>query len=119
MSDPLYRDHILTHYYAPTHYGLAADFDIEVRRANPLCGDSMVLRLKFSGENIGGISFESVGCVLSRAAASILSEYIEEKSRQELRSLTTSQMLALFGVPVTPVRVGCVTLPLEALQGAL
>ncbi|MDO8451698.1 MAG: iron-sulfur cluster assembly scaffold protein [bacterium] len=119
MQDSLYHDQILSHYHAPKNYGLRSGFNIEARGSNPLCGDSITLLLKTEGGIISDVCFESAGCVISKAAASMLLENIKGKSFAVLRSITPSDMMGLLGVTVMPARVKCATLALDTLQGTI
>ena len=60
----------------PRHYGLQDRFDVEVRADNPVCGDRVVLRLAMDGTRVDRVSFESLGCSISRAATSVMTELV-------------------------------------------
>ena len=64
-------------------------------------------------------AFDGEGCILSMAAASMLTEHIQGRSLLELKALSDEDMLALVGVELGPVRVKCALLPLRALEAAL
>ena len=116
MSDPLYSEKIMLHYYHPRNYGLAPEFDAERRFANPLCGDVITVRVRFAGEKIAGVSFKHDGCVISRAAASLVTEDIKGKTKQEMREMTYTYIKELLGISVMPARIKCAMLALEAIQ---
>lgn len=119
MNDSLYRDNLLDHYHFPRNYGLTGDFDIEAKGENPLCGDSLTLRIKIAGGRIADVRFESEGCVISRASASLLYEDIKGKTIEEAKSLGRERVFELLGVAIVPVRLKCALLPLEAIQEAV
>ena len=110
MDNPLYRDFLLSHYHAPKNYGLMADFDAEQKEDNPLCGDSLTMRLKFAGDRVAAVSFVSEGCVISRASASLFSEHIRGKLKSEIQNLAVSDVLALLRAPISASRISCVLL---------
>ena len=116
MSDVLYSDKIMSHYYHPQNYGLRPEFSVERRFANPLCGDVITVRLRFIGEEVTGIFFEHDGCVISRAAASLVSEDIKGKTKQEVRDMAYPYIEGLLGISVMPARMKCTMLALEAIQ---
>ena len=116
MSDSLYRDTILDHYHFPRNYGTLVDFDVEGKTSNPMCGDEISLRVKFRKNLIKNIRFEHRGCVISRAAASLLSEYAKGKSREEIKILKISDAVSLLGIVLTPARLSCAALALEAVK---
>lgn len=68
---------------------------------------------------IGDIRFSGVGCAISLAAASLLTEQVKGKKVQEVQSYKGDMMRKMIGVALTPSRVKCATLPLEVLQKAL
>lgn len=116
MSDLLYSEKIMSHYYHPCNYGLWPEFSTERRYANPLCGDVITVRLRFIGEEIAGVCFEHEGCVISRAAASLLCEDVQGKTKPEIRELAYTHIERLLGIAVMPARMKCATLALEAIQ---
>lgn len=119
MQDSLYTDRLLEHWRAPQNYGLRDGFDAEARASNPRCGDSLTFRLRCEGDAVADCCFEHEGCVLSRASASLLSEDIKGRPLAEVRSLPPTHALGLLGVPITPGRLACALLPLEAIRQAV
>lgn len=119
----IYREEILEHYRHPHNFGELHDYDRRIDGANPLCGDSLTLYLKFSGKGqkkvIENVSFTGVGCALSTAAASLLTDRIKGRKVVELALFDKEEMLKLIGSQVAPARLKCVLLPLEALREAL
>ncbi|MBI4120595.1 MAG: SUF system NifU family Fe-S cluster assembly protein [Parcubacteria group bacterium] len=119
MEDTLYRDTLLDHYHNPRNYGLRDSFDMEAKGTNPLCGDSLTLRLKLDGGKIFDVCFESEGCVISRASASLLLEHIKGKAVAEAKAVTPEIVFSLLGVAIMPARLKCALLPLETVQSLL
>ena len=117
MSDTLYSDKILSHYYHPLNYGLRGGFDAEQRFANPLCGDMIIVRLRFDDDRVLDVCFRHEGCVISRAAASLLLEHIKGKTKDEIRGITPLYIIEeVLGISVMPARIKCATLALDAIQ---
>ncbi|MBI3442725.1 MAG: iron-sulfur cluster assembly scaffold protein [Candidatus Sungbacteria bacterium] len=116
MPDTLYSDTIMSHYYHPQNYGLWPEFSAEQRYANPLCGDIITVRMRFDGERIEAVCFEHEGCVISRAAASLLCEDILGKTKQEIREIVYADIEGLLGIAVMPARLKCSILALEAIR---
>ncbi|HEX6966801.1 MAG TPA: SUF system NifU family Fe-S cluster assembly protein [Gemmatimonadaceae bacterium] len=133
----LYQSLILEHYRRPRNQGVLDDADVSVTMKNPLCGDELVLQLAF--DDAGGVRaarFRGQGCSISLATASMMTEYITGKSRDEIDSAARrfAQMLAgdaevaadpalgdlraLSGVAKVPARIRCAQLPWEALERA-
>ena len=121
MSDSLYTDNILLHSRMPRNYGLMAKFSVEAKEENPLCGDSLVVRIAFDkkSKTIREISFEAEGCVISRAAASLLFEDIKGKTRESIKRISPRAVESLLGISISPGRLKCMLLPLEAIRKAV
>ncbi len=119
MEDVLYREQILAHYRRPRHYGLREDFDVEAIQENPTCGDTVTVRLKFSGAFVADVCFENEGCVLSGAAGSMTSDHVIGKTKDYVAAMAVEDVLRLLNVPITPGRVKCATLFLDAVKKVL
>jgi nitrogen fixation NifU-like protein len=131
----LYRDVILDHNRKPRNFGALEPADASVEGFNPLCGDRLTLRLRFSGDGIADIKFEGQGCAISTASASLMTEAVKGKSRAEAlrlfdrvhRLLTDDaapsdelgKLAALSGVREYPARVKCASLCWHTLASAL
>jgi nitrogen fixation NifU-like protein len=117
-----YREEILDHYRYPRnqgvlHYAHGVD-------ENPLCGDSLAMDIVFE-EDITGqshvtlIRFQGTGCAISQASASMLSEYMQDKTLEEIKTLNTKHVLSLLGINISPARTKCAYLCLHVLHNAL
>jgi nitrogen fixation NifU-like protein len=74
--DSLYQEIILDHYRSPHHAGLAEPYDVEVHHVNPSCGDEVTLRVELDGDTVTGVTHESLGCSISQAATSVMSDLV-------------------------------------------
>ena len=74
--DALYQEIILDHYRTPHHAGLADPYDVEVHHVNPSCGDEVTLRVELEGDTVKGVTHQSVGCSISQAATSVMSDLV-------------------------------------------
>lgn len=119
MLEEMYKEIILDHWQNPQNRGLLPDFDLEGQAVNQLCGDGLLIRIKFKNDLISGISFDGEGCAISQASASLLTENIKGKSRDELKNLTQEVALKLLQIEVIPSRLKCALLPLRAIGKAL
>lgn len=138
----LYQQLILDHSKRPVRSGLRAPFDAEVHHVNPTCGDEITLRVHLGGQGsdrvVADVSYESQGCSISVASASILAEEVTGHTLPEtlatheaMRSMLTSKGedpgdeeaigdgVALAGVAKYPARVKCALLAWMALTDAL
>lgn len=133
----LYQEVILEHSKAPRNYRELAVANQHAEGYNPLCGDHFTVYLHVEGDAIRDISFQGSGCAISKASASMMTQALKGKSKEEARKLfdrfhklvTTGEAngdrpelgkLAVFsGVSEFPVRVKCATLAWHTLQAAL
>ena len=133
LSD-LYQQTILDHCKQPRNFHEMTAPSCFAAGRNPLCGDQLQLFLKVDGDRIGDASFIGSGCCISKASASLLTESVKGKTRDEARQLfqqvrelvTTGKSagdvgkLAVFaGVHKFPARVKCAILAWHALLAAL
>jgi nitrogen fixation NifU-like protein len=124
--DDLYNATILERARRPRHQHRLEPFDAEVREINPLCGDRVTLRLRCDAAGrIAAIGYEARACAICLAAADILADVAAAFARA-LRSGEAAAwhgrlaVLRLFAaLHDTPSRIGCATLPWEALTHAL
>lgn len=119
MEDSLYQNRILDEYRAPKNFGLKDDFTHQAKAANPVCGDSIIVRLKIENGIVEEASFKNIGCVISRASASLFLEFIKGRAVKDIRGFRADTPLALLGIRLMPGRLKCGTLALEAVQKAL
>jgi nitrogen fixation protein NifU and related proteins len=134
----LYQEVILDHNKRPRNHRSIEGASAHADGYNPLCGDKVTIFLKLDGDRITDISFQGSGCAISTASASILTETLKGKTRQEaemlfekFHDLLTGKSqaassgppmgkLAVFsGVSEFPVRVKCATLAWHTLHSAL
>ena len=79
--EDMYQEIILDHYRNPHHKGLRDPFDAQVYHVNPTCGDEVTLRVSLKegadGEAVvEDVSYESLGCSISQASASVMSDLV-------------------------------------------
>jgi nitrogen fixation NifU-like protein len=131
----LYREVILDHNKHPRNFGRLDPHDAEARGHNPLCGDRLSITLNRDGSRIADLRFEGNGCAISMASASMMTEAVKGKSREQvdalfrrIHALLTEQgasnadlgkLAALSGVREFPARVKCASLCWHTLNAAL
>jgi nitrogen fixation protein NifU and related proteins len=135
--DSLYQEIILDHYKNPRHGGLRDPFEAEVHHVNPTCGDEVTLRVHVTDGTVGDVSYDAVGCSISQASASVLTELVIGKKVDEAMAihqtfLTLMQgkgeveadedvledAVAFAGVARFPARVKCALLSWMAWKDA-
>jgi nitrogen fixation NifU-like protein len=115
----LYAENILDHYRHPRNQEPLPDPTVSHEEANLSCGDTLQLQLRLENGTVTGISWQGLGCAISQASMSLLSEEIVGKSADELRGMGKSEVYALLGVPVGPRRYKCALLSLHTLKNTL
>lgn len=115
----LYREHILDHYRHPRNRGTLEAPDISAELDNPVCGDIIRLDIRLTEGRVSEARFSGRGCVLSVAAASMLTEDIVGKTVEELRALQDEDTFQMLGVTPGPVRAGCGLLSQRVLHKGL
>jgi len=86
--EDMYQEIILDHYRNPHHKGLRDPYDAQVYHVNPTCGDEVTLRvaLKEGGDGepvVEDVSFDSLGCSISQASASVMTDLVIGKPVSE------------------------------------
>ncbi|MFN2241453.1 MAG: Fe-S cluster assembly sulfur transfer protein SufU [Anaerolineae bacterium] len=116
--DDFYREEILEHYTHPHHYGTLENPDISHEENNPLCGDRIRfdIELDDDGETVKDVRFSGVGCAISKASASMLSDLLIGQTLDEIKSLTNEDVLEELGIELGPVRLKCALLPLKVVK---
>ncbi|MBV8966440.1 MAG: SUF system NifU family Fe-S cluster assembly protein [Mycobacteriaceae bacterium] len=76
--EQIYQEVILDHYKHPHHRGLREPYGAEVYHVNPICGDEVRLRVALSddGERVADVSYEGLGCSISQASTSVLTDQV-------------------------------------------
>jgi nitrogen fixation protein NifU and related proteins len=139
--ESMYQDIILDHYRNPHHKGLRDPFDAEVFHVNPTCGDEVTLRvaLKDAGGEavVEDVSYDSLGCSISQASASVMSdlvigkpvaeamrigdaflELMQSKGQAEPDEDVLEDAVAFAGVSKYPARIKCALLGWMAWKDA-
>ncbi|KPK94320.1 hypothetical protein AMJ80_05530 [bacterium SM23_31] len=86
--DDLYRDTILDHYKNPRGRKELDRIDAEHKGYNPLCGDQVTIKAKFTNGYLEDVAVDSQGCAISVASGSMLAELLPGKSLKEIQQIT-------------------------------
>lgn len=79
----MYQEIILDHYRNPHNKGLREPHDAEAYHVNPTCGDEITLRVRLDGDQVVDVSYDSLGCSISQASASVLTDLLIGRSIQD------------------------------------
>jgi len=134
----LYQEVILDHYKRPKNKGLRPNSMVQVHHVNTTCGDEITLNLSLRDGRVSDLSWDGVGCSISQASASVMSELLKGKTRLEASELLGEfqEMLqskgliqgdesrledgvAFAGVAKFPARVKCALLAWMAYKDAV
>ena len=134
----LYQQVILDHNKKPRNFRKLENANHTAEGFNPLCGDHLTVYLNLEDDAVKEVSFEGSGCAISKAAASMMTQAVKGKTKDEAEQLfssfhnmVTSELteddaadrlgnLRVFsGVREFPVRVKCATLPWHTMHAAL
>lgn len=115
----IYTEIILDLYKNPLNKGVIENPTHECFRNNPLCGDEIKIQLILENNKIKEVKFSGQGCAISQASASLLTEKIRNMPVSEAKNLNKEDILNTLHIPISPVRLKCALLSLDALKGAL
>jgi nitrogen fixation NifU-like protein len=110
---------IMEHWKNPSNWGSFDDTDIDISEENELCGDKIRLCVKLKGDKISRIGFVCEGCAISKAAASIMTEWTSEKDKREILKTKPETFLKQLDIKFTPARNKCALLGFSTLKKAL
>jgi nitrogen fixation NifU-like protein len=135
--ESMYQEIILDHYKHPHHKGLREPFEAQVHHLNPTCGDEITLRVHLDGTTVADVSYDSEGCSISQASASVLTDLVIGKPIDEAMTLheefvqlmqsrgqvepdedVLEDAIAFAGVARYPARVKCALLAWMAWKDA-
>jgi nitrogen fixation NifU-like protein len=135
--DSLYQEIILDHYKHPHHQGLREPFEAEVHHVNPTCGDEVTLRVHLNDGLVGDVSYDALGCSISQASASVLTDLVigkpvddamrihdefltlmQGKGQVEPDEEVLEDGIAFAGVAKFPARIKCALLSWMAWKDA-
>jgi len=135
--EAMYQEIILDHYREKHHSGLREPYEAQVTHVNPTCGDEVMLRVHLDGGRVADVSYDGVGCSISQASTSVMTDLMIGRTVAEALSLGedfTAMMhsrgemepdedrledaIAFIGVAKFPNRVKCALLGWAAFKDA-
>lgn len=119
MREELYKQHILDHYAHPRNKGVLSGATHRAKGSNPSCGDVLILSLAIKDGKLVGVGFEGIGCAISQASASMLTEKLIGMPVESAQALTEEDIYAMLGIEISPAREKCALLALRALRSSL
>jgi nitrogen fixation protein NifU and related proteins len=136
--EELYQEIILDHYRSKHHSGLREPYQAEVHHVNPTCGDEVRLRVHLVGDTVNDVSYEGVGCSISQASTSVMTDLVighdvgyglglyeefltmmQGKGQIEPNEERLEDGIAFAGVAKFPARVKCALIGWSAFRDAI
>lgn len=134
----LYQQVIMDHHRRPRNFRAVPGASLSAEGYNPLCGDRVKVELIVGADGrYADIGFTGSGCAICTASASMMTEAVQGRTREEadaifhaFHQIVTGERdaaevedllgkLAVFaGVREFPVRVKCATLPWHTFHAA-
>ena len=130
----LYQEVILDNYKRPKNFGALEDATHKAHGDNPLCGDKLALHVRVKGDVVDDLRFKGLGCAISTAAASLMTEAVKGRARPDIEKMfekyhamvtgkggaeDLGKLEVFAGVSEYPARVKCATLCWHTLRAAL
>lgn len=117
--ESLYKQHILEHYKDPHNFGAVDEPDLEATVANETCGDELHFTATVEDGKVQELKFDGKGCALSIAAASVLSDELQDVAVERLKSISEEDVFVQLGLDrdrISPMRLKCVLLGRDCVQ---
>ena len=135
----LYKELIIKHASNPCNFGSLKSDAVRSTGINPLCGDKLEIYISTHKDTIDKIRFEGVGCAISVASASMLTEILKDKSITKAQKIASSfiselssnrklseddfiknnkELYILSAVKDFPTRIKCVNLSWQTFLSA-
>ena len=134
----LYQEIVMDHNRRPRNFGALENPTNQANGFNPVCGDEVTVFLEVLEGKIIDVSFNGVGCAISKSSASMMTESVKGKSLEQAKAIFESfrkmitkkpgeeykseilgDLEILQRVSQYPTRIKCATLSWHALQSVL
>jgi nitrogen fixation NifU-like protein len=112
----LYQAQILDRSKEPRYRGVLDNPTHRAEGANLSCGDEISWEALVSDGKLTQLKHHGRACAICTASADLLAEIFEGKQLSEIQTYTTEQVQEMIGIPLSPIRLKCALLPLEALK---
>lgn len=124
----LYTEEVMEHAEHPRNQGEMKDPDYEGRDSNASCGDMIQFFVRIGkskipndkSQTIKEVKWRGIGCAITTAAASKLSEYLQGRTLKEVQNMSEEELVKNgIGFEVNPGRMKCLTLPVRVVMKTL
>lgn len=131
----LYQQVIIDHSKKPRNFRAMDGANRKADGKNPLCGDNYTVFMLMENDVVKDVSFQGDGCAISKASASLMTEALKGKTKDEAQKIfdgfhnmivhggegndSLGKLGVLAGVSKFPTRVKCAILSWHAANAAL
>lgn len=131
----LYQQVIIDHSKKPRNFRVMNGANRKADGKNPLCGDNYTVFMLMENDVVKDVSFQGDGCAISKASASLMTEALKGKTKDEAQKIfdgfhnmivhggeggdSLGKLGVLAGVSKFPTRVKCAILSWHAANAAL
>jgi nitrogen fixation protein NifU and related proteins len=113
----IYREDILDHYEKPRNMGEVDDPTLAGKDSNASCGDMIQFQLEIKDGMIKEAKWRGIGCAITTASASKLSEWLQGQTLKDLKEMSEEEMVKKgIGFEVNFGRAKCLTLPVRVVK---
>ncbi len=119
IPSSMYKEHILELYKNPGNFGTLKNPTHQHTEYNSLCGDEITIQIISKKGKIQDAKFSGSGCVISVVSSSLLTGLIKGMEIEKAKKLSKEDIMKLLKVKISPARIKCCLLPLEAVKEAL
>jgi len=127
----MYREDVMDHYENPRNQGEILGDDVQTARdSNASCGDMVQFYIRVAKSSdrspksaqgselrIIDVKWKGIGCAITTAAASKLSEYLQGRTLKEVQKMSEEELLQKgIGFEVNPGRMKCLMLPVKVVK---
>jgi len=135
QSINLYQKKLLKHNNQPKNFGILKNPTFVFEAFNPLCGDHYKFYIEIHNNCFLNISFTGDGCIISKASASIMTNYIKGIKKNDFRNkilnfkkflktgksdeFKKSDFCVFSDIYKYPPRIKCSILPWETIYNSI
>lgn len=115
----IYKEYILDLYRNPKNKKKIENPTHLSTKRNASCGDELTVYLVITDGMVTDVGFDGIGCAISQASASLLTEHVKGKSLEDVRRLTEEDVLKLLGIEIGITRTKCALLAYNSCMNAI
>ena len=117
----MYMEQLMDNYKNPQNIGKIEFYTLFHHYKNPNCGDTfdMYIKLDEAKKKIIDVKYTGEGCAISTASISLFSQELTGMDFEKAKKLTDTFIYEMLGVKISPCRVTCAMLSLNAFKNSV